>query len=166
VLNGEEDAFSFEKDESIKFKIRFFPDYILEDGVEKTRSIELNNPAIHLVIEKDGEVINKGTIMQGEYIDLGMHTKIGFKEIRYWAKFIIVREYGKMPLIAGFLFASLGLVMRLVLYQRRVRIAIEYAGDKPIIYMDGRSEYFKHSYKDEMNRLANELEGFLGKASR
>ena len=41
VLNGEEDAFRFEKDESIKFNVKFYPDYVLEDGVEKSRSIEL-----------------------------------------------------------------------------------------------------------------------------
>jgi hypothetical protein len=146
--------------------VKFFPDYIVEDGVEKTGSIELSNPAIHLVIEKDGEKINEGTVRQGEFIQLGTHTEIGFKDIRYWAMFMIVREYGKTPLVAGFLFAAIGLVMRLVFYQRRIRIAIEYAENKPYIYMDGRSEYFRHSYKDEMNMLAGELEDFLGRTSR
>jgi cytochrome c biogenesis protein ResB len=161
VLGGEEDAFQFDTDRSVKFRVKFYPDHIVEDGVDRTRSIELKNPAIHLVVEKEGEVINEGTIMQGEYMDLGTHTKIGFKEIRYWAKFMIVREYGKMPLVAGFLFASLGLVMRLVFYQRRIRIAIEYAGNKPIIYIDGRSEYFRHSFKDELEMNVNDLERFM-----
>ncbi len=161
VLDGEEDAFTFETDRSVKFKVKFYPDYILEDGVEKTRSIELNNPAIHLAIERDGKIINEGTIRQGEYIDLGMHTQVGFKDIRYWSEFIIVREYGQWPLVAGFIFASAGLIMRLVFYQRRIRIAIEYEGNKPVVYMDGKSEYFRHAFKDEFKRNVKELEGFL-----
>ena len=163
VLNGEEDAFRFEKDESIKFNVKFYPDYVVEDGVEKSRSIELKNPAMRIKIEKDGEILNEGTIRQGEYIDLGTHTKIGFKEIRYWAKIMIVREYGKIPLMAGFLFASIGLIMRLVFFQRRVRIAIAYEDNKPLIYIDGRSEYFQYSFKDEMGKIVKELEGFLGR---
>jgi cytochrome c biogenesis protein ResB len=162
VLQGEEDAFRFEKDQSIKFNVKFYPDYIVEDGVEKTKSIELKNPVMHLTIEKDGEVINEGTISQGEYISLGSHTSIGFKEIRYWAEFIIVREYGKTPLMAGFLFASVGLIMRLVFYQRRIRLAIEYEDGKSILYMDGRSEYFQHSFKDELGTIVKELEKCLG----
>ncbi len=165
VLDGEEDAFTFKTDKSIKFNVKFYPDYIVDEGIEKTRSIELNNPAVHLEIARDGKIINEGTIRQGEYIDLGMHTKVGFKDIRYWSEFMIVREYGKWPLVSGFIFASAGLIMRLVFYQRRIRIAFEYVGNKPIIYMDGKSEYFRHSFKDEFERNVKELEDFLGNSN-
>jgi cytochrome c biogenesis protein ResB len=163
VLHGKEDSFRFDTFEGFKFNVRFYPDYIVEDGVEKTRSIELKNPAMHLTIEKKGKKISEGTIRQGEYIRMGPDTEIGFREIRYWTKFLIVREYGKMPLIAGFLFASIGLIMRLVFYQRRIRVAFEYSDHNPVIYMDGRSEYFMHSFKDEMRETETELEEFLGK---
>lgn len=161
VLHGEEDAFRFEKDSSIKFNVKFFPDYIIEEGVEKSSSIELKNPAMRLSIERDGKIINEGTIRQGEYINLGTHTKIGFEDIRYWGKFMIIREYGKIPLISGFLFAAAGLIMRLVFFQKRMRLAIEYEEEKPLIYIDGRSEYFQHSFRDEMEKTVKELEEFL-----
>lgn len=161
VLRGAEDAFRFDTDPTVKFNVKFYPDYIVEDGVEKTRSIELKNPAMHLSVEREGEIINEGTIKQGEYIKLGVYTKIGFQDIRYWVDFMIVREYGKIPLMTGFLLAAVGLIMRLVFYQRRIRIAFDYSGNKPILYMDGKSEYFHHSYKDEMDRFMKEMESFL-----
>ena len=64
--------------------------------------------------------------------------------------------------MAGFLFASVGLIMRLVFYQRRIRLAIEYEDGKSILYMDGRSEYFQHSFKDELGTIVKELEKCLG----
>lgn len=162
VLKGQEDHFQFERDRRFKFYVRFFPDYVVENGIEKTRSIKLKNPAIYLTIEKEGEGIYEGTVRMGESADMEPFT-ISFEDIRYWAEFIIVREYGRMPLVAGFLFAATGLIMRLVFYQKRLRLAIEYVEDKPLLYIDGRSEYFHHSFKEEMGRLINELDNFLRK---
>lgn len=164
VLKGQEDYFQFEGDKRFKFYVRFFPDYVVENGIEKTQSIELKNPAIHLTIEKKGKKIYKGTIKQGEYAKLGPYTTISFDDIRYWVEFLVVREYGKIPLVVGFLFASIGLITRLVFYQKRLRLAIEYENNKILLYIDGRSEYFPHSFKEEMNRLVKELDDFLKKS--
>ena len=131
-----------------------------ENGYESTRSIEMKNPAIRLAVGKDNRVGDRGTIRPGESADIGTYT-VSVDDIRYWVEFLIVREYGKIPLIAGFIIAGIGLIMRLVFYQKRLRIAIEYEKDKPLLYMDGRSEYFKYSFEDEMETLVGELEEFL-----
>ncbi len=156
VLNGEEDSFQFEKDPSVKFYVNFYPDYIVENGEERSKSIELKNPAVHLKIMKDFKKLYDGTLMKNEYAQMGL-VKIGFSDIRYWVDFIIIREYGKLPLVLGFLFAAVGLIMRLVFYQKRMRLAVVGENDSTVVYVDGRSEYFQHSYKDEMDKLVDDL---------
>jgi len=160
VLGGQEDTFQFDSDKRYSFIVKFFPDYVKENGYETTRSIEMKNPAIRLVVGKDNKVIYQGTIRPGEQADIGTYT-ISVNDIRYWVEFLIVREYGKIPLIAGFIIAGIGLIMRLVFYQKRLRIAIEYEQDKPVLYLDGRSEYFKYSFEDEMETLVGGLDEFL-----
>jgi len=160
VLNGQEDSFQFDTDRRFKFYVRFFPDYFVKDGVEGTRSIELRNPAIHLLIEKNGKTIYNGTIMQGQRAEMGPFS-ISFEDIRYWADFLIVREYGKGPLVTGFILAAIGLIMRLVFYQKRLRFAIEGEEDERVLYIDGRSEYFQYGFKEDMANISRKLETFL-----
>ena len=122
----------------------------------------MNNPAIHLVIGRESGVMYEGTIKKGERAAFGAFT-VSFEDIRDWVEFLIVREYGKYPLVTGFVMAAIGLIMRLVFYQKRLRMAIEYENDKQLLYIDGKSEYFRYSFEDEMNTLVNELEVFLRK---
>jgi cytochrome c biogenesis protein ResB len=165
VLHGEEDKFQFETDKRFTFYVRFFPDYTVENGVETTRSLELRNPAMHLVIDKQGRKIYEGTIRQGEAVDIGPFS-VSFEGIRYWADFMIVREYGRLPLVMGFLFASIGLIMRLVFYQKRIRMAIDTKENKSVLYADGMSEYFQYSFRDELESIFKKLETFLKKENK
>jgi hypothetical protein len=160
VLGGQEDSFQFETDKRYGFAVRFYPDFIRDKGAPATKSIEMKNPAMLLTASKEGKVVYQGIIKLGEYADLGVFS-IGFQDVRYWVEFQIVREYGKIPLIAGFIFAGIGLIMRLVFYQKRLRIAVEYDKDKPVLYLDGRSEYFKFSFEDELGKLVRDLDEFL-----
>jgi cytochrome c biogenesis protein ResB len=160
VLGGEEDTFQFDTDRRYSFNVKFFPDYVKENGYETTRSVEMKNPAIRLIAGKDNNIIYNGTIREGENAQIGNFT-ISFEDIRYWVEFLVVREYGKIPLIAGFIIASIGLIMRLVFYQKRLRLAIEHGKDETWIYIDGKSEYFKYSFEDELEKLVSELKTFL-----
>jgi hypothetical protein len=162
VLGGEEDTFQFDTDKRFTFIVKFFPDYVKENGYETTRSIEMKNPAIRLVVGKDNKVIYQGTIREGEGAHIGNFT-ISFEDIRYWVEFLIVREYGKIPLVAGFMIASIGLIMRLVFYQKRLRLAVEHGKDRTLLYIDGKSEYFQHSFEDELQNLVSDLDAFLCK---
>jgi cytochrome c biogenesis protein ResB len=160
VLGGAEDTFTFETDRRFNFIVKFFPDYVKENGHESTRSVEMKNPAMRLVVGKDNKVIYQGTIREGETAQIGNFT-ISFEDIRYWVEFLIVREYGKIPLIAGFIIASIGLIMRLVFYQKRLRLAVEHGKEGASIFIDGKSEYFMHSFKDELESLVSDLDEFL-----
>ncbi len=160
VLGGEEDMFQFDTDRRFSFNVKFFPDYVKEDGYETTRSIEMKNPAMRLVVGKENEIIYTGTIRQGERADLENYT-ISFEDIRYWTEFLVVREYGKAPLITGFIFASIGLIMRLVFYQKRLRLSVEHEKGRTSLFIDGKSEYFPHSFEDERDKLVQELDAYL-----
>ncbi|MBI1922308.1 MAG: cytochrome c biogenesis protein ResB [Geobacter sp.] len=160
VLNEREDAFRLAFDRRYLFTVTFFPDYLLRDGKETTRSIQVKNPAFHLRIEREGDKIYEGTIRRGARADAGPFT-IGFNDLRFWVEFQLVREYGKSPLILGFVLAAIGLIMRLVFYQKRVKLAIDGANGHSRIYLEGTSEYFPHSFEDEFRTLADKLKQYL-----
>ena len=163
VLGGEEDTFQFETDKRFTFAVRFYPDFVRDRGAAATKSIEMKNPAILLTAGKDGKVIYQGVIKLGEYADLGVYS-IGFEDVRYWVEFLIIREYGKIPLIAGFILAAIGLIMRLVFFQKRLRIAIEEGKEGTVLYMDGKSEFFQYSFQEELNALADGVEVYIEKS--
>ncbi len=160
VLGGAEDSFQFETDSRFGFAVRFYPDFVRDRGAPSTKSIEMKNPAMLLTVTKDSKVVHQGIIKLGEYADLGVYS-IGFQDVRYWVEFLIVREYGKIPLIGGFIIAAIGLIMRLVFYQKRLRLAIEHERDNTLIYIDGKSEFFQHAFKDELDALIKGLEESL-----
>jgi cytochrome c biogenesis protein ResB len=161
VLYGQEDSFRFELERLYRFEVLFFPDYVVEDGREMTKSIELKNPSIHLVIKRDlVKTVYEGTIKKGESAQFDSYS-ISFEDLRYWVNFIVSREYGRAPLITGFALAAIGLIMRLVFYQKRVMILFEYENNKGLLYINGRSEYFHYSFQSEKDRLIEELKRYL-----
>ncbi len=161
VLSGQEDSFTLDLDRVYTFYVRFFSDYVFEEGVEKTRSLELKNPAIHLTVKRDiFKNVYEGTIRFGETAQFDSYT-VEFRDVRYWSEFLIIREYGKSPLILGFVLASIGLIMRLVFYQKKLWLGFEEKEGKAVLYVDGKSDYFQHSFHEETEKLGKELEGFL-----
>jgi cytochrome c biogenesis protein len=157
ILGGRSDVFKFDTDPRYEFSVLFYPDYEVVDGLERSRSQEILNPYFHLTIRNKGVIEYDGTIRPGELAGFGMFN-LRFSEIRYWVEFIVIREYGKYPLIIGFALAAIGLVMRLVFYQKRIYVVIEPTTDKTVIYMDGRSEFFPLAFGEEMARFMQELE--------
>ncbi|UCE71222.1 MAG: hypothetical protein JSU99_07955 [Nitrospiraceae bacterium] len=53
------------------------------------------------------------------------------------------------------------MIMRLVFYQKRIRLAVEYEKEKATLFLDGTSEYYKYSFEDEMEKLAHEMNKFV-----
>jgi cytochrome c biogenesis protein ResB len=157
VLHGQSDSFVFESDPRFSFYVEFYPDYEVVDGLMRTRSIELRNPAFFLAVTKEGEQVFQGTVKPGEPAEFG-NFALRFGGIRYWVEFIVVREYGVYPLVLGFILASAGLVMRLVFYQRRMTMVLEPQGDGHEVYLSGSSEYFTYSYKQELEAFLHDLQ--------
>ncbi len=156
VLNGRGDSFKLGSKNQYLVTVRYFPDYVVYNGAETSRSPEPRNPAFHLVITREGAPIFDGTVRLGEEAEMD-GLRISFKELHYWAYFKVIREYGQWPLIAGFALASLGLIMRLIFYQKRILLLIEEQDGQSLVYLQGQAEFFTHSFLDEMTLLAEKL---------
>lgn len=152
VLKGQEDSFSFENNPETVFHARFFPDYVLEDGKEKTRSPEILNPAFHITVKKNKISIAEATIRPGQAMVFEPYM-LEFADLRHWAEFQVVREIGPAPLIAGFVLAITGLVLRLIFYRREVRVAVEGG----TIYLAGKSDLYQDSFEEEMDGMEREI---------
>lgn len=160
VLNGAEDSFEFEN-MPYRIFVKFYPDYAVKGGKEVTNSKDIRNPFTHLRVEEKGKVLYEGSIGMGqEAVFDSMH--LYFEDARYWVNFLFVREYGNLPLFIGFLSGVIGLIMRLVFYQKTLRICVEHEGQESLVYVLGQSEYYRYSFQEEMERLVSDLKAVIG----
>lgn len=164
VLKGEEDSFDFEK-MPYKFFVRFYPDYAIKDGKEYSLSKELKNPFVHLKIEREGKTVYEGSLGLGESAVFDS-MNLFFSDIRYWVDFLFVREYGNVPLYISFLFGAIGLVMRLIFYQKTIRVYIEDKGESSLVYILGQSEYYRYSFGEEMDKLVLDIKAVFGSSAQ
>jgi len=86
---------------------------------------------------------------------------LSFEGIHYWVEFYVVREYGNYMLFAGFASGVTGLILRLLFYQKNLRITIEEKAGETTIMIDGKSEYYPYSFLSEMDAIAGEMRGYL-----
>ncbi len=155
VLKGEEDSFEF-PGMPYKVYVNFFPDFAEEKGMGTTRSLEMKNPVFQLRVEQKGKTLYEGRLKPGEPAAFD-GLEISCMEIRYWVDFLVVREYGKSLLFAGFLIGAVGLVMRLIFYQKTVRVYMEYHEAVCVFFVAGRSEYYPEMFQEELDSLCHEL---------
>lgn len=160
VLKGRSDSFLLGSRNQYLVRVTYFPDYAVYNGVETTRSPEPRNPAFHLVISEGERMVYDGTVHLGEPAPMD-DFRITFKELRQWAFFQVIREYGQVPLIIGFIMGSVGLVMRLIFCQKRIQVAVVAVEQGSTAYLLGQADYFGHSFADEMATIAAQLEDEL-----
>jgi hypothetical protein len=156
VLSGKEDGFSF-PGSPYAFSVRFYPDFVELDGKPDSRSRELKNPVFFLKVDKKGMPVFQGFLPMRQRIAID-DLVLSFEDIRYWVEFYAVREYGNIPLYVGFLLGGIGLVMRLLFYQKTVRLWVQENENSTTIFIDGRSEYYPHAFRSELEDLSNTLE--------
>lgn len=164
VLQGEEDSFAFQG-VPYTFYVKFYPDYAAEEGKEFSRSKELKNPVTRLRVQKGARIVAEGRLGLGRSVAFDS-LALSFEDIRYWADFLIVREYGTVPLFLGFALGAAGLVMRLIFYQKTVKVLVEDGGQHCLLLILGHSEYYQYSFAEEMDRLAGALAGILARPER
>lgn len=166
ILKGQEDSFQFEG-MPYTFGVRFYPDHFVKDGQDASRSENLNNPVVRIRIKSGEKTVRDGLLRPGHPMTFDSLT-LSFEDVRYWVKFRLIREYGNVPLFIGYLFGALGLIMRLVFYQKTLHIAVEQQGAGARIWIDGWSEYYQHSFGEDMTNMMEflraALEGTFGSA--
>lgn len=159
VLKEQEDSFQFDG-LPYTFFVRFYPDHVVKDGVDASRSQYLRNPVIRIRVQKGKEDVYEGALRIGQAASFDSDT-LYFEDIRYWVNFKMIREYGNTPLFAGYLCGAIGLIMRLVFYQKSLRIVLEDRGQEQRIWIEGRSEYYQHSFEDDMTIMMADLRAAL-----
>lgn len=155
ILHGEEDSFAFEGFPD-QFQVRFYPDHEVVEGEDRTRSLELRNPVLKVRVAADAPAAGDQTIPLGRTASFGTHT-LAFEDIRYWVDFLFVREFGELPLFIGFAVGAAGLIMRLIFYQKTLRVYLERRGEGIRLYILGQSEYYPHSFAEELDLLVKDL---------
>jgi hypothetical protein len=164
VQEGGEDSFEF-PGRPYRFFVRFYPDHAVEDdGKDYSRTREINNPVAHVRIEKEKKTMYDGYLRLGERIKFD-NIFLGMNDVRRWVDFLIVREYGTIPLFIGFLFGVLGLLLRLVFYQKILYVSVEGDENRCFVWIDGRSEHYTYSFNQELSLLQLELAKAVGASS-
>jgi len=160
VLRGREDSFRFDGAPHYRFQVRMQPDHEGRGYPGAAAAPELRIPGFHLTVEREGTRVFNGIVQRGSAVSF-QDLRLEFPDMRYWAELQIVREYGSFPLIAGFLCAAAGLLMRLVFYQRRAAILLTDRPGGVTVSVRGTSEYFPEAFREELDLLLEHLGGYL-----
>jgi len=104
----------------------FYPDYVVEDGLEMSRSVELNNPVFRVRVTDDGRELFSGPMRPGEPREFA-RLRFTIEDILFWGDFLLVKERGGTLLWVGFILGIVGLCWRFFFFRTEVRG--EFRGD-------------------------------------
>ncbi|MBU5615420.1 cytochrome c biogenesis protein ResB [Geomonas azotofigens] len=154
VLKGKRDHFRMQAYDVAAW---YYPDHVVTDGKDATRSEEFKNPAFHLEVTRDGKAVASGTVHPGEAVLLDNGLRLGFKEQNFWVRLLVTKEYGREFIYAGFMLALVALIWRLVYYRREITgVVRETAGGK-VLELGARGDFYQALAKDEFDRTVAAL---------
>lgn len=158
VLGGKKDNFTM-----LGYRINalFYPDYFNDGNTEGTGSEAFKRPAFHLQVRKDGRTLAEKTLLMGDSLTVEGHT-LTFREMPFWVRFYVVKEYGLETVYAGFMLAIIALVWRFVYYRREMVGALVTLDSGTVVYLAGRSEFYKNLYQDEFENTVSILQQIKG----
>lgn len=155
-----EDLFRFEVLRDLDLYAKFYADYVMENGKERSRTLNVRNPAFRISVRQKDRVIAEQTLRKGESMLIGPYM-LEFRDLRSWVAFQVVREMGAAALVLGFALAVIGLTMRLVFYRKEVWIFQQ--GGR--LWLDGMSDYYQHSFAEELDQLTDTLRLYIRDSS-
>lgn len=135
------------------FEVLFYPDFYIEGDKMGTRSEVVKNPVFFIKLAGSSESV---LIKPGERKKIGQY-ELYISDMRYWVRFVVVRERGLGIVYTGFSIMSLALIIRLIFYRKEIRGVISEQEGKMIWKIGGRSEFYKHLFSDEFKRIIDEL---------
>lgn len=155
VFDGAEDSFDIDK-LPYRFMARFYPDYEVVEGKERSRSRALKNPMMALKILRGAKQVYSGNVPIGGSATFDAY-KLEYLDNRYWVDFLVIREYGNLPMFAGFIIGAAGLMLRLIFYQKEISLYIHDEDGQVCVYLKGRSDYYPHLFQEELQGLSEGL---------
>lgn len=157
VLRGKEDGFKLGER---TFRVRFFADYIENDGVPSTRSEEFKNPVFRIAENQNGVMTPEITLRPGAAAMLPAG-RIEMPEMRFWVRFTVIRERGLAVVYAGFLLAVVALFVRLVMYRREIVGAVRQTDDGCVVDIAGRCDFYRALADEDFERLLQRIRNRL-----
>lgn len=158
VVGGKQDSFTLL---GYRFIAVFYSDYFIRDGVEGSRTDDFNNPAFHLIVEKNDRKIAEQTVRLHESIEFDGYS-MSFSEMPFFTKFYVVKESGLGIVYAGFAVITVALIWRLIFYRREMIGAVRLKNGKPLLVLAGRSEFYKALSEEEFEKVVAGLSAKLG----
>lgn len=155
VLKGKPDHFSMQ---GYRVDASYYPDHAVIDGKDTTRSEEFKNPAFHLEVSKGGRPVAAGTLHPGEALQLD-GVRLGFREQNFWVRLLVIQEYGRDFIYAGFLMALIALGWRLIYYRRELAGVVQETDGKRILLLTAKGDFYKALAQDEFDRTVQRLRG-------
>ena len=138
--------------------VKFFPDYVLEEGEHSSRSHLPRNPAFQLEVKEGERIAFEGLIMRGEQASFDDFS-LTFPRVRYWGRFTFIKDRGKSIIFAGFFIALIGLVWRLLFYRKEIvgLIAQHDKGSK--LQVSWKSDLNPKLFAEEVKSLLQDIRG-------
>ena len=155
VVSGREDAFAMA---GFTFRVRFYPDFVVEKGVPLSRTREFNNPVFIVTVERGGQTITRGVIPRNGSLSFAGY-RLEMKEMPFYARFVVIKEDGLPILYAGFALASLAVFWRFILYRREIIGTVKEENGVHRLIVAGRSEFYKSLAEDEFTKLFSDMTG-------
>jgi cytochrome c biogenesis protein ResB len=152
-LKGKKDSFFMG---GFEFKVKFYPDYVREDGKAATRSLEFKNPVFIIAVEKDKKQIAEGYLVRNGMLEFDGY-RLEMRDLPFWVKFTVSKEHGIPIIYSGFLIASLAVIWRLLWYRREIIGKVRDEGGERTLEVAGRSEFYKSLADDEFTKLFSKL---------
>jgi len=153
VMGGKVDVFSLA---GYHFRVHFYPDYVLENGQPATRSRAFNNPMFQVQVEYHGKPVTSVLVAPKGTLDFNGY-RLVLKQMPYWVRFSVIKEYGLSIIYAGFAVASIAVIWRFLFYRRELVGAVRQVDGQWRLLVAGRSEFYKTLAEDEFNELFNKI---------
>jgi cytochrome c biogenesis protein len=166
IALGENEPLQLDADTSVRMA-EFIPDYVVRDGQVYTRSTEVENPAVHLIVE------SKAT---GKTVNVWLPPIPGFEQnaaspytfeakdlkMGYFTGLEVSHEPGQWAVWAGVILMGLGLgVVFYVVHMRFWAVPTVDARGRLVLWVGGAANKNKEAFEARFHKLVEEIQSEL-----
>lgn len=133
--------------------LEFFPDFVAEGDSFSSRSREVRNPKLLVVVKDHGRTAGRLLLSPGE-MGTAAGTTFSFPDYRHWAGLSISRDKGIVSVIMGFILCVGGLSLRFASNPRVAKVLLAEEGDAASVRIVASGKYYPAFLERETAALA------------
>jgi cytochrome c biogenesis protein len=166
IALGENEPLQLDADTSVRMA-EFIPDYVVRDGQVYTRSTEVENPAVHLIVESKatGKTVNVWLPpIPGFEQNAASPYKFEAKDLKmgYFTGLEVSHEPGQWAVWAGVILMGLGLgVVFYVVHMRFWAVPTVDARGRLVLWVGGAANKNKEAFEARFHKLVEEIQSEL-----